>query len=123
MASCRGPATYNLAHATDIFLVAAGVGFAVALLVLRWLARRAASPLALVRVVGAAAVATVLGMMVSSVFLMLGAPGGLSWRDAVTPLPGYGLLLHLGVRCLRLTRPRGPGAGRPSRRPAPVPSA
>jgi len=123
-----GPAYHDLARATDVFLIAGGVGFAVALLLLHWLARRAASPVLLVRVVGAAAVATVLAMMASGVVLTMGAPGGGAslWGALVgglPTLPGYALLSYLGVRCLMLTRRRGPGAGRPSRRPAPVPSA
>ncbi|SNT65989.1 hypothetical protein SAMN05421812_13029 [Asanoa hainanensis] len=123
-----GPAYLDVARATDLFLVAASVSFAVALLALRLLARRATSPVALVRAVGGAALVTVLAMMGSGVFLTMGAPGaGTSLWGALVgglpTLPGYGLLLYLGVRCLRLTRPRRPGAGRPSRRPAPVPSA
>lgn len=122
------PAYHDLAHATDVFLIAASVGFAVALLLLHVVARRAASPVLLVRIVGVAAVTTVLGMMGSGLFLTMGAPtGGTSLWGALVgglpTLPGYALLLYLGVRCLRLTRTRGPGAGRPSRRPAPVPSA
>ncbi len=123
-----GPSYLGLAHATDVFLIAAGVGFALALLLFHVLARRAASPVPLVRVVGGAAVGTVLAMMASGVVLTMGAPGGGTslWGALVgglPTLPGYGLLSYLGVRCLLLTRRRGPGAGRPSRRPAPVPSA
>ncbi|WP_203717792.1 permease prefix domain 1-containing protein [Asanoa siamensis] len=122
------PGYRDLARATDVFLIAASVGFAVLLLALHWFARRSASPVLIVRVVGAAAVATVLAMMGSGLFLTMGAPtGGTSLWGALVgglpTLPGYALLLYLGARCLRLTRPRGPGAGRPSRRPAPVPSA
>jgi len=121
-------AYHDLAHANDLFLVAASVGFAVALLLMHALARRAASPVPLVRVVGVGAVVTVLAMMGAGIVLAMGAPGrGTSLWGALVgglpTLPGYGLLLYLGVRCLRLTRPRGPRAGRPSRRPAPVPSA
>ncbi|MEV4534700.1 permease prefix domain 1-containing protein [Asanoa sp. NPDC049518] len=123
-----GPAYLDLARATDLFLIVASVSFAVALLALHVLARRAAPPVGLVRTVGVAALCTVLAMMVSGLFLTMGAPGAnISLWGALVgglpTLPGYGLLFYLGVRCLRLTRPRGPGAGRPSRRPAPVPSA
>ncbi|WP_143049732.1 permease prefix domain 1-containing protein [Asanoa ishikariensis] len=123
-----GAAYLDLARATDLFLIVASVSFAVALLALHVLARRAASPVGLVRTVGVAALCTVLAMMVSGLFLTMGAPGGgISLWGALVgglpTLPGYGLLFYLGVRCLRLTRPRRPGAGRPSRRPAPVPSA
>jgi hypothetical protein len=106
----------------------AGGGFAVALLLLHLLARRGASPVVLVRIVGVAAVVTVLTMMAAGAVLTMRAPGGGTslWGAVVgglPTLPGYALLLYLGIRCLRLTRPRGPGAGRPSRRPAPVHSA
>jgi hypothetical protein len=119
---------HELAHANDIFLIAASVSFAVALLLLHFFARRAANPVAVVRGVGVAAVATVVLMMGAGIALTMGAPTGSTslWGalvDGLPTLPGYGLLFYLGVRCLRLTRPRGPGAGRPSRRPAPVPSA
>ena len=80
----------------------------------------------LVRVVGAAAVGTVLAMMASGVVLTMGAPGGGTslWGALVgglPTLPGYGLLLYLGVRCLRLTRPRGAWGRTPVPTPGPSP--
>lgn len=100
----------DLARANDVFLVAVTVGFAVALLALQWLARRAASPVALVRVVGVGAVVTVLTMMSAGLVLTVNAPSGGTtlWGAFVgglPTLPGYALLFYLGARCLRLTWP------------------